>query len=962
MSAVLRTKVRHDRMKDNAFKQRFFNNTVRQVGRAVALSGLLFGSSAIHVYAESLPNSEVIDFSHAAQDFAAHWVTPSVILLKNAPAKAVLAYSKSASLDEDLKTRQYVALSPVAMSADLKQRYPHLSGFKAFKIELDTKQVKSLLKKQLAVISLNENNTAQQVSYVQHYGVLDALYTSGQNDADELPYGAIYGQAVGKGGDHKETLFRVWAPTAEQVYVYLYDEDKKLITSLPLVEDSNTGAWTVSTRIAPQGTYYRYEVETYHYASKANEKLLVTDPYSLSLSRNSEYSQVVDLSASNTYPKGWEKQMITGIDRPEENVLYEVHIRDFSAADTQLSNPQFAGKYKAFSETESDGARQLKRLKDAGLNTIHLLPTYDISTVNEDPEQTIYPTDTLQKVCTLLPQVSVCASESDKHKTISEILSGYDPLSGDAQALIEEIRPHDAYNWGYDPYHYTVPEGSYALNPEGIPRIVEFREMVQSIHNKGFRVVMDVVYNHTFASGLGEKSVLDKVVPQYYHRLNPITGTVEQSTCCDNTATEHRMMAKLMIDSLVVWARDYKIDGFRFDLMGHQPKAAMLEARQAVRAVDPDTYFYGEGWNFGEVVNNAQFIQASQTELAGTEIGTFTDRLRDAVRGGSSFAFKDAIREGQGIGNGLLTVPNELQNDANHQAMMDEYSVSMDQLRIGLAGNLKAFPLENSQGQKVTGLDIPYGDAGTGYADDPADTINYVSKHDNQTLWDNNQYRIAFEVSTDDRVNMQVLSLAYPLLSQGIPFLHMGSELLRSKSYLRDSFDFNYWFNKVDFSMQSNNYHVGLPPKVKDGDNWELIQRIIKNNEGRDLVSPEHIQRANNMFLELLRIRTSSPLFSLSSKDEIIQRVKFHNTGKKQQQGLIVMSINDETPWQNLDPNFDEILVIFNNGGETKEVKLPSSSYRLHPALVNSANPRLAQLQLGETVVAPALTALVLVR
>ena len=176
-----------------------------------------------------------------------------------------------------------------------------------------------------------------------------------------------------------------------------------------------------------------------------------------------------------------------------------------------------------------------------------------------------------------------------------------------AQQIVSELREFDDYNWGYDPYHYTVPEGSYAVNPKGISRLVEFREMVQSIHSLGFRVIMDVVYNHTHQAGLEPNAVLDKIVPNYYHRLDPITAAIEQSTCCDNTAIERVMMAKLMTDSLVVWARDYKIDGFRFDLMGHQTKDAMLVAREAVRAVDPDTYFYGEGWNFGEVANNQSF-------------------------------------------------------------------------------------------------------------------------------------------------------------------------------------------------------------------------------------------------------------------------------------------------------------------------------------------------------------------
>jgi len=157
-------------------------------------------------------------------------------------------------------------------------------------------------------------------------------------------------------------------------------------------------------------------------------------------------------------------------------------------------------------------------------------------------------------------------------------------------------------------------------------------------------------------------AVLDKIVPNYYHRLDPITGKIAQSTCCDNTATENVMMAKLMTDSLTVWARDYKIDGFRFDLMAHQPKSTMIKARKAVQAVDSDTYFYGEGWNFGEVANNQRFRQASQLELGGTQIVTFTDRLRDAFRGGAFSASGDDIRKSQGIGSGLGTLPNELVN------------------------------------------------------------------------------------------------------------------------------------------------------------------------------------------------------------------------------------------------------------------------------------------------------------
>ncbi len=491
------------------------------------------------------------------------------------------------------------------------------------------------------------------------------------------------------------------------------------------------------------------------------------------------------------------------------------------------------------------------------------------------------------------------------------------------------MREYDNYNWGYDPFHYTVPEGSYAINPEGSARILEFRTMVQHLHNLGFRVIMDVVYNHTHQAGLEPTAVLDKIVPNYYHRLDPFTGAIAQSTCCDNTATERAMMEKLMTDSLLVWTKDYKIDGFRFDLMAHQPKAAMLKARAAVQKIDPDNYFYGEGWNFGEVANNQRFIQASQLELSGTEIGTFTDRLRDSVRGGAFTAAGSSIRKSQGIGNGLATIPNELQNSD-----LTNYFTMADQLRIGLTGNLANFPLQTFNGEQRLGKEIGYGDQPAGYALDPADTINYVSKHDNQSLWDNNQYRIAYHVSTHDRVRMQIQSLAFAIFSQGIPFIHMGSELLRSKGFLRDSYDYGDWFNQVDFSKQSNNYDIGLPPADKDEANWQIINEVLANNEGRDIVSPKDIAYSADAFLDLIKIRMSSPLFRLSTADEIIEKVKFHNTGKNQQLGLFVMSIkgDEQTPSQ---------LIFFNTAENSQSFTLRDfNKYQLHPVLKDGIDSR----------------------
>ena len=316
----------------------------------------------------------------------------------------------------------------------------------------------------------------------------------------------------------------------------------------------------------------------------------VTDPYSVALTTNSERSVAIDLDDKAWRPKGWEKTKPPVIDRPVDRAIYELHIRDFSITDETVPAAE-RGTYRAFTR-DSAGTTQLKQLAAAGINTVHLLPSFDIATIEEN------------RAAQAVPD---CDLES------------YGPASTEQQACIATVADTDGFNWGYDPYHYSVPEGSYAVDPEGGARVGEFREMVGALHGMGLQVVLDEVFNHTAQSGQGEKSVLDQVVPGYYQRLNA-TGAVETSTCCQNVATEHAVAQKLMVDSVVTWARDYKVDGFRFDLMGHHSRENMLAIRAALDeltvkkdGVDGKAiYLYGEGWNFGEVANNALFEQATQ--------------------------------------------------------------------------------------------------------------------------------------------------------------------------------------------------------------------------------------------------------------------------------------------------------------------------------------------------------------
>lgn len=897
-----------------------------------------------NIYTSSFTTS---DFNNIPSDSSAHWLTSQLLVLPktNSNYKYSLINKSSSGFNS-------INLSEAFFPENTIEQFPHLANFQAYRVNLSSSQAKAWLKQQLIVISLNKENKLQKLSYVQTASVIDALYTQGDSDAnEEKNLGAI---ATNNGVN-----FKLWAPTAQQVEVLLFGENLTAKPSpLPMTEDANTGIWSLVEENAHNGDFYQYQVTVYHPKSKKVEKLITTDPYSLSLSINSKHSQIVNLNDSNTQPTNWKSHKIPTVKNAEDNIFYETHIRDFSADDNALSNSAYSGKYKAFSEKDSHGIKHLKTLKKAGLNNIHLLPTFDIATVNESADKVVNLQDSLKdvkaKVCKKSPNISLCKEGDNDKQTLKSLLESFDTNTAQAQKIVSELRKFDNYNWGYDPYHYTVPEGSYALNPQGMSRLVEFREMVQSLHNLGFRVIMDVVYNHTHQAGLEPNAVLDKIVPNYYHRLNPITAAIEQSTCCDNTATERVMMEKLMTDSLVVWARDYKIDGFRFDLMGHQPKAAMLAAREAVRQVDKDTYFYGEGWNFGEVASNSQFIQASQLELGGTSIGTYTDRLRDAVRGGGN-----NTRDIQGVSNGLLTQPNERQTIAQSR---QEYELRMDQLRIGLAGNLANFPLRIIGGKKVFGKDIPYGDQPTGYALDPADTINYVSKHDNQTLWDNSQYRLPFDTSTEDRVRMHIQSLSFALFAQGIPFIHMGSEFMRSKSFLRDSYDYGDWFNRVDFSKQTNHYNIGLPPRDKDQKNWPLIKEVLQGHQGRDYVETKHIEYSAKVFEEMVALRMSSPLFRLTTAEDIIEKVSFLNVDK-QQLGLLVMKL-DDTQGKLTDDNAKTLMVIFNISNEAKTFSYPEASdYKLHPIQREGIDEMLKQSVADSTgFTVPALSSVVFVK
>ena len=340
-------------------------------------------------------------------------------------------------------------------------------------------------------------------------------------------------------------------------------------------------------------------------------------------------------------------------------------------------------------------------------------------------------------------------------------------------------------------------------------------------------------------------------------------------------------------------------------------------------------YVYGEGWNFGEVENGARGINATQFNVAGTGIGTFNDRLRDAVRGGSPFGGRDE----QGVGNGLYVLPNGI-NPINEN--LERALLLADLTRVGLAGNLQNYTFIDSTGAEARGLDVDYNGSPAGYTLDPQENVIYVSKHDNETLFDNIIYRLPESMVASDVVRLQNLSLSYVMYAQGVPFFHAGSDLLRSKSLDRDSYNSSDWFNRLDWTYQSNNFAVGMPPEGVNSGQWDTIRPILQNEAL--IPSSDDIMLNMTVFQEMLAIRYSSPLFRLQTEQQVQERLAFHNTGAEQTPGVIVMSLSD-TVGEDLDPNHDLVVVVFNATPDSIAYNvdaLVGAGLELHPIQQNS--------------------------
>ncbi|MCK5883315.1 MAG: DUF3372 domain-containing protein [Bacteriovoracaceae bacterium] len=752
--------------------------------------------------------------------------------------------------------------------------YVSHSNYAKFFINLSSSQLKRAIKGSVKIVKkdLYSDQVVDQFS-LSLAGLLDQRFS-------------YNGDKLGPTFNEDSATLRLWAPTAQRVAIHFYygPNTRTEILGSPFELKQNSENVWIYTGKNLKGLYYRYEIESYKRRLGGISVEQVTDLYSTNLSMNSLFSHLIDVS-NDSMPSRWRSHELNSkhaINDFSDISIYELHVRDFSYFD-ESQPEEHRGKFMAFTNAKSNGVRHLKKLADAGISHIHLLPVTDQSSVEEDETKRL--------------DLSL-----EDFKFLQES-SG----SGEAQQIMaKRIRGRDGFNWGYDPLHYQALEGSYSTDPNSDARIIEFRKMVMSLHSMGLGVVADTVFNHY--SGLLN---LDSYVPDYYYSLNNC-GDITNDSCCPDLATENKMVHKLIVDSALNLVKWYRLDGIRFDLMGFLTKSLMKEIRVELDKLTPQSdgvdgkkvFMYGEGWHFGPLVRKLPAEAVTQHGAAAMNMGiaTFNDRFRDAVKGKGQNS-KDLFTD---------------------DAFVTDKMSQRENVLMGLMGSLKG----------IKG----------GYVNNPGESINYITAHDKTTLWDTLVAKTGLASSTDQLVRLQQLSLSFLSLAQGVPFFHAGVEILRSKSGDENSYDSGDWFNKIDYSYQNNGWRGGLPPS------WihENLNGWGKWNYRLNYVSSPtelHIRDTMNHFLDLQRIRRSSKLFRLSTREQVLQKVslpeKLMDENGNFDPRLVVVKLDDRVG-EDVDPDRSVIWVAFNTSWSEclsfEDSDLIGTGVQLHPILQQSDN------------------------
>ena len=511
--------------------------------------------------------------------------------------------------------------------------------------------------------------------------------------------------------DPSSTRFALWAPTAQEVRVMLYKEAQggSAWQMVPM-EYGENGMWHAAVDGDLKGFFYTFNV-------KVNDVWLGDTPgvMAKAVGVNGDRAAVIDLKATD--PEGWEKDVRPELKSFSDIVIYEMHHRDFSI-DT-IAGIQHRGKFVALTEKgthtylgESTGVDHLKEL---GVTHVHLLPSYDYSSVDE--------------------------TRLDKPQ----------------------------YNWGYDPKNYNVPDGSYATDPyQPEVRIREFKEMVMALHKAGIRVIMDVVYNHT---ALTEGGNFERTVPGYFYRQDKEGKFANASACGNETASERAMMRKYMIESVCYWAKEYHVDGFRFDLMGIHDIETMNAIRKALDKIDPTIYMYGEGWAADAPQLPAEKLAMKNNVHLMPRVAAFSDEFRDSLRG-------------------------PFGNDAQGAFLIGRHGHEAG-IKFGIVGGIEHPQLQLDKVHRVPKV----------WADQPYQMISYVSCHDDMCLADRLKATLP-KASVQELRALQKLAETAVLTSQGVPFIFAGDEVLRDKQGVHNSYNSPDEINAIDWSNKTTHREV----------------------------------------------------------------------------------------------------------------------------------------------------------
>ncbi len=606
----------------------------------------------------------------------------------------------------------------------------------------------------------------------------------------KFDYEVYTGNDLGAVYSPKMTRFKVWAPEAESVKLNLYKQGEgDNLIEQHIMKKSANGTYVFEKQGDCNGIYYTYTVVNH------GEEQEAVDPYTKAAGVNGQRGMVINLAKTN--PQGFEMDGYRNPEHITDAIIYEGSVRDFTMDESSgvFHNGKFLGLTEANTTNHFGEATALDYISGLGVTHVQILPAFDFETVDEKNQK--------------------------------------------AQ-----------YNWGYDPDNYNVPEGSYAVSPyDGAVRIQEMKQMVLALHSRGIGVIMDVVFNHTYRR---DDSNLQKIVPGYYYRSDE-TGYTNGSGCGNEVASDRPMVQKLIVDSLIYWAKEYHIDGFRFDLMGVLDIDTMNVIAERLKEIRPDIYLYGEGWNGGpsSLAEEKRAFKASAKKMPG--IGMFNDDIRDTIKG--SVFYDDHL----GFVNGGTHLENAL--------------------RYGITG-------------AVAHPQVDYDAYGSRpWAKEPGQSINYVSCHDNYTLWDKLSVSCP-EASEEKKKAMNRLCAAIVFTSQGVPFIQAGEEFLRSKPLPE----------KKGFA--ENSYNM---PDTVNSIKWDNI------HEYPDMIA---------YYKGLMALRKAHPVFRMQSEAEMTQNLCFlSDTPENVVAYLLKGKGADDTP--------ENILVIFNGNDEEILYNLPEGKWKI---------------------------------